>query len=172
VADGAVPASAPAESASAPAASGSSSALAAGAPPPPAAERPPAAEPSAGDEPATVLVFDAASLRRRWPDVIEQVKRRNGLLGSILGSAVPLSVDATALLVSFGTEFNRKTAEKSNNRQLIETAFERVYGSAYRLRCTLETVAEGGSNLLDDPVINYAARTFGGQPKRLGSEEP
>jgi DNA polymerase III subunit gamma/tau len=166
VADGAVPASAPAESASAPAASGSSSALAAGAPPPPAAE------PSAGDEPATVLVFDAASLRRRWPDVIEQVKRRNGLLGSILGSAVPLSVDATALLVSFGTEFNRKTAEKSNNRQLIETAFERVYGSAYRLRCTLETVAEGGSNLLDDPVINYAARTFGGQPKRLGSEEP
>jgi len=32
-------------------------------------------------------------------------------------------------------------------------------------------VTDGGTNLLDDPVINYAARTFGGQPKRVAAEE-
>ena len=118
-----------------------------------------------------VAGFDGEGLRSRWPDVIEQVKRRNGLLGSILGSAKPLSIEDAVLLVAFGTDFNRKTAEKTNNRQLIETAFERVYGSAYRLRCTIDAPEEGSPSLLDDPVINYAARTFGGQPKRVASEE-
>jgi hypothetical protein len=115
--------------------------------------------------PAPALVGDQA-LKARWPDVIEQVKRRNGLVGSILGSAEPLSLEESVLVVVFSTDFNRKTAEKATNRQLIETAFERVYGSAYRLRATVPAGADG-PGLLEDPVINYAARTFGGQPRRV-----
>ena len=69
-------------------------------------------------------------------------------------------------MVAFSTDFNRKTAEKATNRQLIETAFERVYGSAYRLRATVPAGSDG-PGLLEDPVINYAARTFGGQPRRV-----
>ena len=115
--------------------------------------------------PAPALVGDQA-LKARWPDVIEQVKRRNGLVGSILGSAEPLSLEESVLVVAFSTDFNRKTAEKATNRQLIETAFERVYGSAYRLRATVPAGADG-PGLLEDPVINYAARTFGGQPRRV-----
>ena len=116
--------------------------------------------------PAPSVVGDQA-LKARWPDVIEQVKRRNGLVGSILGSAEPLSLDdSSVLVVAFSTEFNRKTAEKATNRQLIETAFERVYGSAYRLRATVPAGSDG-PGLLEDPVINYAARTFGGQPRRV-----
>jgi DNA polymerase-3 subunit gamma/tau len=108
---------------------------------------------------------DAASaLKSRWLDVVEQVQRRNGLLASIVRSAIPLSLDESVLVVAFTTDFNRKTAEKSTNRQLIETAFERVYGSPYRLR---STVASAENGLLDDPVINFAQRTFGGQPKRV-----
>ena len=76
------------------------------------------------------------------------------------------------LVVAFATEFNRNSAEKATNRQLIERAFEQVYGTAYRLRCTVRTESDGGANLLDDPVINYATRTFGGQPKRVATEEP
>ena len=115
--------------------------------------------------PAPAVVGDQA-LKARWPDVIEQVKRRNGLLGSILGSAEPLSVEDSVLVVTFSTDFNRKTAEKATNRQLIETAFERVYGSGFRLRATVLAAADG-PGLLEDPVINYAARTFGGQPRRV-----
>jgi hypothetical protein len=108
-------------------------------------------------------------LRSRWPDVIEHVKNRNPILASLLGSAQPMAVesDGSLLTVAFGTEFNRKSAESRTNRQIIEAAFERVYGVAYRLRCMVRNGADGESNLLDDPVINYAARTFGGEPKRL-----
>ena len=82
-----------------------------------------------------------------------------------------MSIDDNVLVVAFATEFNRKSAEKATNRQLIETAFQRVYGTAYRLRCVVPDDADdrpGG--LLDDPVINYATRTFGGQPKRLSGD--
>jgi DNA polymerase-3 subunit gamma/tau len=113
----------------------------------------------------------ASALQLRWPDVIEHVKNRNSLFGATLGSAHPVGIEENAVIVSFATEFNRKSAEKNTNRQLIETAFQRVYGTAYRLRCTVSSAAEAGAGgLLDDPVINYATRTFGGQPKRVSSD--
>jgi len=127
--------------------------------PPPAAGAPQA--PGAG-----------GGLKLRWPDVVDQVKSRNGLLASALGSAQPLAIEENVLVVAFATEFNRNSAEKTANRQLIERAFERVFGTAYRLRCTVAAAAEGGTNLLDDPVINYATRTFGGQPKRVATDQP
>jgi hypothetical protein len=105
------------------------------------------------------------SLVARWADVIDAVKERNGLLASNLTSATPLSIENTVITVAFSTEFNRKAAEKSTNRQLIESAIKRVYGTELRLNAT---VANGeATSLLDDPVINFAQRTFGGQPKRL-----
>jgi DNA polymerase-3 subunit gamma/tau len=113
------------------------------------------------------------TLKDRWPDVIEQVKSRNTLLASTLGSAHPFGLEDNVLIVAFATEFNRKSAEKTPHRQLIETAVQRVYGTAYRLRCIIATAAEAGSGaggLLDDPVINYATRTFGGQPRRVTSD--
>jgi len=126
----------------------------------------PAAE---GALPIASPVTDGESgLKLRWPDVIEQVRNRNSLLASTLGSAHPLGLEENVLIVAFATEFNRKSAEKTTNRQLIETAFQRVYGTAYRLRCIVPAAAEvGGGGLLDDPVINYATRTFGGQPRRV-----
>jgi hypothetical protein len=84
-------------------------------------------------------------------------------------SAQPLAIEKSVLTVAFSTELNRKSAERSTSRQLIETAFERVYGTAYRLRAI---VATEGANLLDDPVINFAQRTFGGQPKRVTTDVP
>jgi hypothetical protein len=108
-------------------------------------------------------------LRSRWPDVIDHVKNRNPILASLLGSAQPVIVEGQGswLVVAFETDFNRKSAESRTNRQIIETAFEKVYGVVYRLRATVRNGADGESSLLDDPVINYAARTFGGEPKRL-----
>jgi hypothetical protein len=95
------------------------------------------------------------------------VQRRNSLLAALVRSAHPLGVDDTVLTVAFTTEHNRKSAERSSSRQVIETAFERVYGTAYRLRAV---VAADNDSLLDDPVINFAQRTFGGEPKRVPTE--
>ncbi|MCA1646291.1 MAG: DNA polymerase III subunit gamma/tau [Chloroflexi bacterium] len=132
----------------------------------------PARVPDGGSPAAQAAVVAAdGALKLRWPDVVEQVKTRNSLLGSTLGSAHPLRLEKNVLIVAFATEFNRKTADKTTSRQLIETAFGRVYGTAYRLRCIVSSPAEAGvGGLLDDPVINYATRTFGGQPKRVISD--
>jgi DNA polymerase-3 subunit gamma/tau len=127
--------------------------------PPQAAEKPVPQE--------IVPIAPDATLKSRWPDVIDQVKARNPILASLLGSAQPLGVEDNLLVVAFGTDFNRKSAEKSTHRQLIETAFARVYGTPYRLRCTVDKHSDSTPSLLDDPVINYAARTFGGQPRRV-----
>ncbi|HEY1297770.1 MAG TPA: DNA polymerase III subunit gamma/tau [Chloroflexota bacterium] len=110
---------------------------------------------------------EGRSLADRWPDVVEHVQRRNSLLAAMVHSAQPVAVDDSVLTVAFATEHNRKSAERSTSRQLIEAAFERVYGSAYRLRAI---VAADSGSLLDDPVINFAQRTFGGEPKRVPTE--
>jgi hypothetical protein len=115
---------------------------------------------------------DDGGLSAKWPDVVEHVQGRNGLLASIVRSARPVGVENSILVVAFSTEYNRKAAEKPTNRQLIETAFERVYGTAYRLRGTVGDGDAATPNLLDDPVINYAARTFGGQPRRVTTDQP
>jgi DNA polymerase-3 subunit gamma/tau len=128
------------------------------------------AAPAAPAAPLAAAAGDG-TLRSRWPDVIEQVKSRNPILASLLGSAQPLGVDENLLTVAFSTDFNRKSAEKATHRQIIEAAFERIYGTAYRLRCTVKTDADSGPNLLDDPVINYATRTFGGQPRRVAPDQ-
>jgi hypothetical protein len=82
-----------------------------------------------------------------------------------------VGLEGNALVVAFASDFNRKSAERSSHRQLIETAFQRVYGAPYGLRCTVDRQPDSGASLLDDPVINYAQRTFGGQPKRVTGEQ-
>ena len=134
--------------------------VAAPAPSPP----PPQSSPAVVEAPAPASRAEAP-LAAKWADVIDAVKERNGLLASSLSSAQPLSIENTVIHVAFSTDFNRKTAEKATNRQLIEAALKRVYGTELHMDAVLSN-GEAAS-LLDDPVINFAQRTFGGQPKRL-----
>ncbi len=137
------------------------------APPQPAPPPPPAPERAVATVPA-----DAASLRAKWPDVVDHVKARNGILGSLLTSANPIQVeDGDALVIEYVTDFNRKRAESSSNRKLIEEAIQHAFGRRYRIRSTTAAATAGAPSLLDDPVINYAARTFGGQPRRIAPED-
>ncbi len=121
--------------------------------------------------PAPPPPSDAQSaLASRWPDVIEHVKSRNPILASLLGSAHPVNLDDRVIVVAFASEFNRKSAESRTHRQLIETAFQRVYGAAYVLRGMVGNGGDDAPSLLDDPVINFAQRTFGGQPERVPTD--
>lgn len=122
-----------------------------------------ASEPPA--QPTSAMMSDAA-LAARWPDVVEHVKQRNPLLASLLGRATPIKLEGSVVVVAFQTDFNRKSAESTTNRRVIEEALQKALGHEVRLRGTLST---GSQNLLDDPVINFAARTFGGEPRRLPS---
>jgi DNA polymerase-3 subunit gamma/tau len=142
-----------------------------------------------GRAPGTVLTVDEAptptpeqsavadqpasdALRARWPDVIDHVKAKKPILGALLSSARPLTVDDGVMTVAFETDFNRKRAEIGANRQTIEAGLQHAYGTQYRLKCTVGNHHDGAPSLLEDPVINYAARTFGGQPRRVSSDPP
>jgi DNA polymerase III subunit gamma/tau len=111
-------------------------------------------------------------IKSRWPDVVDHVKSRKPILGALLSSAQPIAVDDSDLTVAFSTDFNRKRAELAANRQTIEAGVRHALGKPYRLRCTVARSADGEQSLLEDPVINYAARTFGGEPKRLNDGQP
>jgi DNA polymerase III subunit gamma/tau len=112
-----------------------------------------------------------AAVQARWADVVEAVTARKRMLGVLMSSAQPIGVEegGERLVVGFGSDFNLKRAELAANRQAIEEGVRHVFGRPYRLRCTL--AATGGSPLLEDPVINYAVRAFGGQPRRLADSE-
>ncbi|SRR6266545_2004406 len=145
----------------------------------PVAPAPPPAE-APLDVPDAVVATDARTpprpepdaLKARWPDVIDHVKTRKPILGALLSSARPLAVEDGVLTVAFETEFNRKRAEIGANRLAIEAGLQHAYGTQYRLRCTVGNHHDGAPSLLEDPVINYAARTFGGQPRRITSDPP
>ena len=102
--------------------------------------------------------------------MVEHVTARKRMLGVLMSSAQPLGVEdgGERLVVAFGTDFNLKRAELAANRQAIEDGVRHVFGQPYRLRCTL--AAGSASALLDDPVISYAVRVFGGQPRRLDED--
>ena len=112
------------------------------------------------------------TLKARWPDVVDYVKARKPMMAALLSSSHPVSVDGAVLTVAFETDFNRKRAEIGAYRQAIEAGVEHALGRAYRLRCTVNNAADGQPSLLEDPVINYAARTFGGQPRRVVTDSP
>ncbi len=128
---------------------------------PPAAPTPVPPPPAA--DPSTDLV------RSRWPDIVDHVKSRKPILGALLSSAQPIALQDAQLTVAFGTDFNRKRAELAANRQAIEAALRHALGTQLKLVCTTAS-SNGEQGLLEDPVINFAQRTFGGEPRRLGDE--
>jgi len=70
--------------------------------------------------------FDIAALRRAWPDVIEDVKKRRRLTWSLLSaSAQVLSVDEDAIIVNAGA---KESFERSESDVILRNAFIDVVG--------------------------------------------
>ncbi len=113
---------------------------------------------------------DVSLAVQRWPDVVELVRARKPLVAAAMSTARPVRIEGQTLVVDFGTAFHQKTAEKTANRPVIEAAIKQAVGHELRLRCTVGLGSSDGPSLFDDPVINFAARTFGGEPRRLAAE--
>ncbi len=73
------------------------------------------------------------------------------------------------LVVLAGGEVLRDKVEMSDNRNLIEAAFQRVFGQAIRVRCQLQTTGrEKPSRELDDLIasdglVSFAVNELGGR---------
>jgi DNA polymerase-3 subunit gamma/tau len=73
--------------------------------------------------------FDIAALRRAWPDVIEDVKKRRRLTWSLLSaSAQVLSVDDNAITIGIVNSGAKESFERSESDVILRNAFIDVVG--------------------------------------------
>ena len=73
--------------------------------------------------------FDIAALRRAWPDVIEDVKKRRRLTWSLLSaSAQVLSVDEDAITIGIVNAGAKESFERSESDVILRNAFIYVVG--------------------------------------------
>ena len=73
--------------------------------------------------------FDIAALRRAWPDVIEDVKKRRRLTWSLLSaSAQVLSVDEDAITIGIVNAGAKESFERSESDVILHNAFIDVVG--------------------------------------------
>ena len=116
----------------------------------PVAEKPAAAAPAPVQEapaPAKEYVpqpkhtgpVDIAALRRLWPDVIENVKKRRRLTWSLLSaSAQVLSVDEKAITIGIVNVGARDSFLRSGSDVILQAAFADVVGLDLKIECVVD----------------------------------
>ncbi len=113
------------------------------------AEKPVKKEPAvAKEEPKIVAVapqskptgpVDIAALRRLWPDVIENVKKRRRLTWSLLSaSAQVLSVDDKAITIGIVNAGARDSFIRSGSDVILQGAFADVVGLDLKIECIVD----------------------------------
>ena len=83
--------------------------------------------------------FDIAALRRAWPDVIEDVKKRRRLTWSLLSaSAQVLAVDDTAITIGIINAGARDSFVRSESDEILRKAFVDVIGIDRKIECVVD----------------------------------
>ena len=89
--------------------------------------------------PVTHGAFDISALRRAWPDVIEDVKKRRRLTWSLLSaSAQVLGVDDTAITIGIVNAGARDSFIRSESDEILRKAFVDVVGIDRRIECVVD----------------------------------
>jgi len=98
------------------------------------------AEPTANhSSPVKHGAFDITALRRAWPDVIEDVKKRRRLTWSLLSaSAQVLAVDDTAITIGIVNAGARDSFIRSESDEILRNAFIDVVGIDRRIECVVD----------------------------------
>ena len=96
------------------------------------------AEPAA-KQPHVPGNFDIAALRRAWPDVIEDVKKRRRLTWSLLSaSAQVLAVDDKAITIGIVNAGARDSFVRSESDEILRKAFVDVVGLDRTIECVVD----------------------------------
>ncbi len=88
---------------------------------------------------STPGAFDIAALRRAWPDVIEDVKKRRRLTWSLLSaSAQVLAVDDKAITIGIVNAGARDSFVRSESDEILRKAFVDVVGIDRKIECVVD----------------------------------
>jgi len=83
--------------------------------------------------------FDIAALRRAWPDVIEDVKKRRRLTWSLLSaSAQVLSVDEESITIGMVNAGSKESFERSESDLILRNAFIDIVGIDRRIAVVVD----------------------------------
>jgi len=90
--------------------------------------------------------IDAAALRRFWPDVIENVKKRRRLTWSLLSSSAQvLSVDEKAITIGIVNAGARDSFTRSGSDEILRAAFVDVTGLDLKIECVVDASANSSA---------------------------
>ena len=90
--------------------------------------------------------IDAAALRRFWPDVIENVKKRRRLTWSLLSSSAQvLSVDEKAITIGIVNAGARESFTRSGSDEILRAAFVDVTGLDLKIECVVDASANSSA---------------------------
>jgi DNA polymerase-3 subunit gamma/tau len=99
--------------------------------------------------------IDVAALRRFWPEVIENVKKRRRLTWSLLSaSAHVLSVDEKAITIGIVNAGARDSFTRSGSDEILRAAFIDVTGLDLKIECVVDASANTSapsSRATEDP---------------------
>ena len=99
--------------------------------------------------------IDAAALRRFWPEVIENVKKRRRLTWSLLSSSAHvLSVDENAITIGIVNAGARDSFTRSGSDEILRAAFVDVTGLDLKIECVVDASANTSapsSRATEDP---------------------
>ena len=92
--------------------------------------------------------FDIAALRRSWPDVIEDVKKRRRLTWSLLSaSAQVLSVDEDAITIGIINGGAKESFERSESDVILRNAFIDVVGLDRKIEVVVDPSIDTNSTM-------------------------
>ena len=99
--------------------------------------------------------LDVAALRRFWPDVIENVKKRRRLTWSLLSaSAHVLAVDDKAITIGIINAGARDSFLRSGSDEILRASFVDVAGLDLKIECVVDTTANApiSARTTEDPT--------------------
>ena len=97
---------------------------------------------------------DAAALRRFWPDVIENVKKRRRLTWSLLSSSAHvLTVDEKVITIGITNAGARESFMRSGSDEILRLAFVEVTGMDRKIECVVDATvnAPATGRVNEDP---------------------
>ncbi len=103
-----------------------------------------------------VPVISVDEIKRKWPEVFEQVSACNASLPLFLQACEMNSIKDNMLELGFEYDLYVQTINKDKNRKLVESILERVLGKAVKIRAVLSKGKQ------KDETVSALLDAFGG----------
>jgi len=103
----------------------------------------------------SIPVIDLEEVKRKWPQVFDQIQECNASLPLFLQSCEVTGVKNDQVELAFAYDLYVQTVNKDKNRKLVESVLERVLGKAVKIKAVLGKPHE-------DETVSSLIDAFGG----------